>query len=276
MASATPEFAELKKALKAGWMAGDFGRIAKLNENRGQEFIDRLGLKPGLRVLDVACGTGNQSLPAARTGADVTGLDLAPNLLEQAKEAAQKEGLKIRFIEGDAEELPFEAAEFDVVLSMFGAMFAPRPERVAAEFLRVCKPAQAGRPGGLIAMANWTPGSFSGQMFKINGKYAPPPPGVPAPVLWGDESVVRQRFGPKVRVETTKRELIFDMPFGPAGVVEMFSNYFGPTKIALSKLDAAKQKAMLDELTQHWASHNEGDANHTIVRNEYLEVHARP
>jgi SAM-dependent methyltransferase len=270
MTSATPEFAELKKALKSAWMAGDFGRIAKLNENRGQEFIDRLGLKPGMRVLDVACGTGNQSLPAARTGADVTGLDLASNLLEQAKEAAQKEGLKIRFIEGDAEELPFEAGEFDVVLSMFGAMFAPRPERVAAEFLRVCK------PGGLIAMANWTPGSFSGQMFKINGKYSPPPPGMPAPVLWGDEAVVRQRFGPKARIDATKRELIFDMPFGPAEVVETFRNYFGPMKIAFSKLDAAAQKAMLAELTQHWASHNEGDANHTIVRNEYLEVHARP
>lgn len=270
MATATPNFAEIKKALKAGWMAGDFGRIASLNENRGQEFVDRLGLKHGMRVLDVACGTGNQSLPAARTGADVTGLDLAPNLLEQARAAAQKEGLKIRFLEGDAEELPFEAGEFDVVYSMFGAMFAPRPERVAAEFLRVCK------PGGLIAMANWTPGGFSGQMFKINGKYAPPPPGVPAPVLWGDEAVVRQRFGSKVRIETTKRELIFDMPFGPAEVVEMFRNYFGPTKIALSKLDAASQKAMLNELTQHWASHNEGDANHTIVRSEYLEVYVRP
>ena len=137
MASATPNIAEIKKALKAGWMAGDFGRIASLNESRGEEFVDRLGPKHGMRVLDVACGTGNQALPAARTGANVTGLDLAPNLLEQAKAAAEKEGLKIRFIEGDAEELPFEAGEFDVVYSMFGAMFAPRPERVAQEFLRV-------------------------------------------------------------------------------------------------------------------------------------------
>jgi SAM-dependent methyltransferase len=270
MAGATPNIAEIKKALKAGWMAGDFGRIASLNESRGEEFVDRLGLKHGMRVLDVACGTGNQALPAARTGADVTGLDLAPNLLEQAKAAAQKEGLKIRFIEGNAEELPFEAGKFDVAMSMFGAMFAPRPDRVAAEFLRVC------RPGGLIAMANWTPQSFPGQMLKINGKYAPPPPGVPAPVLWGDESVVRERFGPKARIETTKRELIFDMPLSPADVVEMFRTYFGPTKIALSKLDAAKQKAMLDDLTQHWASHNEGGANHTVVRGEYLEVHVRP
>jgi SAM-dependent methyltransferase len=270
MASATPDIVKIKEGMKAGWMAGDFGRIANLNENRGQEFVDRLGLKHGMRVLDVACGTGNQALPAARTGADVTGLDLAPNLLAQAREQAEKEGLQIRLMEGDAEELPFGDAEFDVVYSMFGAMFAPRPERVARELVRVCK------PGGLVAMANWTPASFSGQMFKINGKYAPPPPGVPAPVMWGDEAVVRERFGPKVRIETTKRELIFDLPFGPAEVVELFSNYFGPMKLALSKLDAATQKAMLAELTQHWASHNEGDATHTVVRNEYLEVYVRP
>jgi len=270
MASATPSIEDIKKGLKAAWMAGDFGRIANLSANRGQEFIDRLGLKHGMRVLDVACGTGNQALPAARTGADVTGLDIAPNLLAQAREQAEKEGLQIRFIEGDAEELPFVEAEFDVAYSMFGAMFAPRPERVAREFLRVCK------PGGLIAMANWTPASFSGQMFKINGKYAPPPPGVPAPVLWGEGTVVRGRFGPNVRVETTRRELIFDLPFGPSEVVELFSNYFGPMKLSLSKLDAATQKTMLSELTQHWASHNEGDAGHTIIRNEYLEVYVRP
>lgn len=270
MTAAPQDFAELKKAMKSAWMAGDFGRIANFNQSRGEEFVGRLGLKPGMRVLDVACGTGNQSLPAARLGAEVTGLDFAANLLEQARAAAQKEGLRIRFIEGDAEELPFEDGEFDVVMSMFGAMFAPRPERVAAEFLRVCK------PGGLIVMAAWTPDSFTGGMFKVNAKYAPPPPGIPAPVLWGDEKVVRERFGSKARVEATKREVVFDFPFGPAEVVEMFRSYFGPAQVALSKLDARSQKAMLDELTQHWASHNEGDANHTVVRSEFLETHVRP
>lgn len=270
MGSASPDFAAIKKAMKAAWMAGDFGQIARLNTQRGEEFVERLHLKPGMRVLDVACGTGNQSLPAARTGADVTGLDHAPNLLEQARAAAAREGLRIRFIEGDAEELPFEAGEFDVVLSMFGAMFAPRPERVTSEFLRVCK------RGGLIAMANWTPTSFAGGMFKINGKYAPPPPGVPAPVLWGDEKVARERFGSRAKVETSKREVIFDFPFGPAKVVEIFSNYFGPTQMTLARLDPAARAAMLAELTDHWAAQNQGDANHTVVRGEYLEIHARP
>ena len=200
----------------------------------------------------------------------MTGLDHAPNLLEQARAAAQRQGLKIRFIEGDAEELPFEAGEFDVVMSMFGAMFAPRPERVASEFLRVCK------RGGRIAMASWAPTSFQAETFKINAKYAPPPPGVPAPVLWGDEKVVRERFGSSAEVETWKREVVFDFPFGPAKVVELFRTYFGPTQVALAKLEPAKQAAMLAEMTDHWASANEGDANRTLVRGEYLEVHARP
>lgn len=270
MSSATPDFAAIKRAMKAAWMAGDFGKIADLNTQRGEEFVERLDLKPGMRVLDVACGTGNQSLPAARIGADVTGLDHAPNLLAQARAAAAKEGLKIRFIEGDAEELPFEPGEFDVAMSMFGAMFAPRPERVASEFLRVCK------RGGLIAMASWTPTSFQAETFKINAKYAPPPPGLPAPVLWGDEQVVRERFGNRAVVETSKREVVFDFPFGPAKVVDMFRTYFGPTQVALARLDAAQQAAMIADMTGHWASRNEGDANHTVVRGEYLEVHARP
>ncbi len=270
MATTSTDFVAFKKAMKAAWMTGDFGRIASANENRGQEFIDRLRLAPGTRVLDVACGTGNQSLPAARAGADVTGLDIATNLLAQARERAEKEGLKIRFVEGDAEELPFSVAEFDVVLSMFGAMFAPRPERVAAEFLRVCK------PSGMIAMANWSPGGFTAEMFRINSKYAPAPPDVPAPVLWGDESVARKRFASAARVETARRDVVFDFPFGPAEVVEMFRTYFGPTRTALSKLDPAAQKAMLEDLTRHWASRNEGDASHTIVRSEYLEVRAYP
>ena len=193
MSGTAPGFAELKKGMKAAWMAGDFGQIARHSERRGEEFVARLGLRPGMKVLDVACGTGNQSIPAARTGAKVTAVDIATNSLEQARKRADAEGLKIRFIEGDAEDLPAETAQFDVVCSMFGAMFAPRPELVASEMIRVCK------PGGLIAMANWTPGGFVGQMFKINGSHLPPQPGVPAPTLWGEEAVVRQRFGPKVK-----------------------------------------------------------------------------
>ena len=270
MSSTAPGFAELKKALRAAWMAGDFGQIALHNQREGEQFVARLGLRPGMYVLDVACGTGNQSIPAARAGADVTGLDIATNLLEQASKRAQSEGLEVNFIEGDAEQLPGEAAHYDVVCSMFGAMFAPRPELVASEMIRVC------RPGGLIAMGNWTPGGFIGQMFKISSRHLPPPPGVPAPTLWGEEAVVRQRFGPRVAIEAVKREMIADFPLPPEEVVEFFRQYFGPMQTAFAQLDAAGQEAMREDLVTHWTKHNEGGPERTIVRGEYLEVHARP
>lgn len=220
MSAMPPGFAEMKRKMKAAWMAGDFGQIARHNERRGEEFVARLGLRPGMKVLDVACGTGNQSIPAARAGAEVTGVDIAANSLEQARKRAEAEGLKIRFMEGDAEQLPCEAAEFDVVCSMFGAMFAPRPQLVASELVRVCK------PGGLVAMANWTPGGFVGRMFKINSKHAPPPPGVPAPTLWGDEAVVRQRFGSGMNLQMARHEFVNEFPFGPEEVVDFFRQYF--------------------------------------------------
>lgn len=266
MSGMTPGFAELKKGMKATWMAGDFGQIARNNEREGEEFVARLELHSGMRVLDVACGTGNQSIPAARTGADVTGLDIATNLLEQARNRAEAEGLKARFIEGDAEQLPVEATQFDVVYSMFGAMFAPRPEMVASELVRVC------RPGGLIAMANWTPDGFIGKMFKIGSSHVPPPPGVPAPTLWGDQEVVRRRFGPKVSIEAVKREMIAEYPLSPEQVVEFFRRYFGSLQMAFAQLDTAGQKALKDDLVRHWTEHNEGDRTRTVVRGEYLEV----
>jgi ubiquinone/menaquinone biosynthesis C-methylase UbiE len=146
-----PEMETLKTRLKSMWMAGDFGQIAKQIQASADQFISRLALKPGDQVLDVACGTGNTAIPAARAGATVTGSDIATNLLEQARARAAAEGLTIKFEEGDAENLPYSDNAFDVVVTMYGAMFAPRPELVAAELVRVC------RPGGRIAMANWTP-----------------------------------------------------------------------------------------------------------------------
>src|SRR6476620_6180949 len=142
-------------------MAGDFGEIAKSYAAGAEEFVRSLNIRPGMRVLDVACGTGNLSIPAARLGASVTGVDIAPNLLEQARENAKREGLIVQLDEGDAEDLPYQDGAFDAVITMFGAMFAPRPESTAAELKRVC------RRGGIIAMANWTPTGFIGQMFKI-------------------------------------------------------------------------------------------------------------
>src|SRR4026209_2072371 len=165
------EMDALKAKLRATWISGDFGEIAKFLATEAEGFINRLGLKPGMKVLDVACGTGNLSLPAARLGANVTGVDIAPNSLEQARAKAAAAGLDIKFDEGDADALSYEDASFDAVVTMYGAMFAPRPDIVAAELKRVCK------PGGFIAMANWTPTGFIGLMFKANGAYVPLPPG---------------------------------------------------------------------------------------------------
>jgi ubiquinone/menaquinone biosynthesis C-methylase UbiE len=264
--------AELKQRLRASWMAGDFGQIARLNAQGAEDFVARLNLKPGMKVLDIACGTGNQSIPAARAGAQVIGLDIAPNLLEQARERAQSANLKIEFVEGDAEKLPYPAGQFDVVMSMFGAMFAPRPDVVASELKRVC------RPGGLIAMGNWTPEGFVGQMFQITARYAPPPPGMLPPSLWGVEKVVAERLGSGkgkiARLQASKQELLFDYPFTPAEAVAFFRKYFGPTQTTFARLDEPAQKALADDLTQHWAKKNIGDANHTKIRAEYLEVHA--
>jgi ubiquinone/menaquinone biosynthesis C-methylase UbiE len=241
----SPEMIALKQRMKSTWMAGDFGQIARINERSAEEFVGRLGLGPGMKVLDVACGTGNQSIPAARTGADITGVDIASNLLEQARERARKENLKITFVEGDAEELPSDKGQYDVVLTMFGAMFAPRPERVASELLRVC------RPGGLIAMGNWTPKGFVGQSFIITSRYVPLPPGVVPPVLWGEESVVTERFGNRAQLQMARRIMEFDFPYGPAKVVELFKTYFGPTKMAFERLDPEKQKALYNDLLRH-------------------------
>lgn len=181
------ELETLKARSRQTWIDGDFGKIARSLEAAAEEFVGRRSVAPEMRVLDVACGSGNVAIPAARAGATVTGLDIAPNLLEQARQRAREEGLDIAFEEGDAEDLPFADGVFDLVLSMFGAMFAPRPERAAAEILRVC------RPRGKVAMANWTPTGFAGQMFRLVANHVPPPP-VPSPVLWGDEQVARERL----------------------------------------------------------------------------------
>lgn len=265
----SPEFAQLKSNLKSMWMAGDFGEIAKYAAKEGEKFVARLELKPGQRVLDVACGTGNTAIPAAGSGAEVIGTDIATNLLEQARKRAAAENLSVKFEEGDAEELPFADGEFDVVISMFGAMFAPRPERAAAELLRVCK------PGGVIAMANWTPEGFIGKTFRATAKHVPPPPGIQPPILWGDEQVVRQRFASGVSNLTVARHTVrFQYPFPPKEVVNLFRKYFGPTQTAFARLDAAGQSKLEAELLSLWNQNNQATNSDTSVDGEYLEVRA--
>ncbi len=267
MSTTKPEMESLKTRLKAMWMAGDFGQVAKIIETGADEFIARLALQPGSRVLDVACGSGNLAMPAARAGAVVTGVDIAPNLLEQARARAQAEGLQIQFDEGDAESLSYDDAAFDVVVSMFGAMFAPQPELVSAELVRVC------RPGGRIAMANWTPEGFIGQMFKVTGKHVPPPPAMPSPLKWGDEATVRERLqGGVASLELTRRMCSFKYEFSPAEVVEFFRAYYGPTQRAFGALDDDGQRALRSDLEQLWSEHNQATDNTTHVEGEYLEV----
>jgi ubiquinone/menaquinone biosynthesis C-methylase UbiE len=252
---------------RATWMAGDFGRIAVSYAPGAAEFINRLSLGHGDRVLDVACGTGNLSIPAARTGANVTGIDIAPNLLEQAEHWATQEGLSIKFEEGNAEQLPYENSSFDVVVSMFGAMFAPRATETAAELLRVT------RPGGRIALANWTPDSFIGQMFRLVGKYVPPAPGVPSPLLWGSTTTITERFGDQVaQLHTTPRMITFNFPFDPAATVECFRTYYGPTVRAFDSLSDEDQRSLRSELEQHWSQHNRATDGTTQVDSIYLEV----
>lgn len=266
------EMETLKRKLRATWMAGDFGRIAESYADGAAKFIQRLDLQSGEKVLDVACGTGNLAIPAAQAGARVTGIDLAPNLIEQAKKNAQTAGVSCQFDEGDAEALPYADGSFDTVVTMFGAMFAPRPELVARELVRVC------RAGGRIAMANWTPGGFIGKMFKLTASYVPPPKNMPSPVLWGDQTAVRERLKEGIGdLQMTPRTIHFRFPFEPAEVVEFFRLYYGPTQKAFGALesDPEKQTSLRRELEKLWSEHNQMSDGTTAVESEFLAVEAR-
>jgi len=262
---------QIKKSMRETWMAGDFGVVAKTIATGAGDFLSRVAIPTGAVVLDVACGTGNLSIPLARNGAVVTGVDIAANVIAQARERAAAEGLTIRFDEGDAEALPYPDGHFDAVVSMFGVMFAPRPEVAAAEMARVLK------PGGLLSMANWNPGSFSAKMFQVNGRHAAPPPGIAPPVLWGDNATVRERLRPYFgSVETELVPIDFDMATNPAGAVAFFRQYFGPTKMAFSRLDEAGQAAFAAELEALWSGANAAsEPDRTLVHNQYLMVRAK-
>jgi SAM-dependent methyltransferase len=268
----SPEMEALKTKLKATWVSGDFERIAQAYLPGAAEFVERLGLRSGERVLDVACGAGSTAIPAARAGAIVTGVDIAPNLLEQARRNAESEGLNCQFEEGDAEALAFEGGSFDTIITMFGAMFAPRPEKVAAELIRVC------HSGGRIVMANWTPQGFIGQMFKRTGAHVPPPPAMPSPILWGDEEKVRERLKDGIADFQINRQLmIFNFSFSPAEVVEHFRKFYGPTQKAFDALesDQDKQTALRRDLENLWTENNLKSDGTTRIEGEYLEVVAR-
>ena len=263
----TTDIDALKAKLKATWMDGNYDYFSRFMEASAAEFLDRLRLPAGAALLDVACGSGQLALIAAARGATVTGVDIATNLIQAARGRAGAAGLDVRFDEGDAEALPYPAASFDVVASLYGAMFAPRPDRVAAELLRVC------RPGGTIAMGNWTKEGFVGSMFKTFARFLMAA-SMPSPVLWGDEATVRERLGSGVAdLRLTRVKYRFDYPFGPAAVVEFFRENYGPTTRAFASLGASEQAALRADLVQLWSSHNiAGTKDRTLVDAEYLEV----
>jgi SAM-dependent methyltransferase len=261
------DFAAIKARIRATWTAGDFGVIGRTVETANEEIVSNAGIAPGVKVLDIACGTGNSAIPAARRGADVVGIDIAPNLLEQARARAHAAGVKARFQEGDAEALDFPDASFDVVISVFGAMFAPRPELVVSELRRVA------RPGGRIVMGNWTPDGFAGESFALARRFLPPPPGIAPPSRWGEEAIVRERFRDGISdLRMTRRMALLTFPFDEARTVEHYRRYFGPTIRTFEALDPARQDEYARDLEALWKEHNRMDDGTVAVESEYLEV----
>jgi SAM-dependent methyltransferase len=249
------------------WESGDFGLIARHNEPSAAEFMERLSLREGERLLDLACGTGNLAVLAARAGCVTTGLDIAANLIAQARVRAQAAGLAIEFLEGDAESMPFPTASFDCVVSMFGMMFAPRPERAARECCRIC------RPGGTVALANWTPESVIGESLRLVAQFVPPAPGTLSPLLWGDETMARgrlEKYASQLRL--TRRVARLRYPFPPAQTVDFFRQFYGPILRAFAALSPDGQARLHQEFESLFCRHNCSRDGTTEVEAEYLEV----
>jgi SAM-dependent methyltransferase len=262
----TPDFAAIKLRQQAAWSAGDFAVIGTTLAITGERLVEAVDLQAGEAVLDVACGNGNASLAAARRWAEVTGIDYVPALIERARERAAAEQLPITLQVGDAEELPFPDASFDVVLSTYGVMFAPRQEQAAAELLRVC------RPGGRIGLANWTPDGFVGQIFRVIGRYIPPPAGLASPMLWGDEQRLQELLGPGVsELHIRRRDFIFRY-HSAEHWLHVFRTYYGPMERAFATLPADGQAALAADLIDLAQRFNRAGQAAFAAPGEYLEV----
>jgi ubiquinone/menaquinone biosynthesis C-methylase UbiE len=260
------DFEAIKARQQNTWASGDYAMVGGTLVIMAENLCEAVDLRPGQRVLDVATGSGNTALAAARRFCNVTGVDYVPALLERARERAAAERLPVEFRVGDAEALPFEDASFDAVLSTVGAMFAPDQERTAAELARVCK------PGGTIGLANWTPEGFIGQLFKLTGSYVPPPAGLKGPVLWGSEARVSELLGGRVRSLRTARRTFTFRYLSAEHWVEFFRTYYGPTMKAFEALDAAGREAFADDIRELLGRFNRsGDAT-VVVPSEYMEV----
>jgi SAM-dependent methyltransferase len=261
-----PDLRAIKGRQQLTWSAGDYARVGSVILITAELLCEAVELHGGQRVLDVAAGSGNAALAAARRFADATATDYVPALLEEARKRAAIEGLPLTIQEADAEYLPFPDASFDVVLSTFGAMFAPDQEQVARELVRVC------RPGGKIGMTNWTPEGFLGGFFRTMGQHVPPPAGVRSPMLWGSEDHLRRLFGDGVSdLNVTRRMFAFRFP-SPGYWIDYFRTYYGPTLKAFESLDAAGQERLIADLEALIGRHNVADDGTMVIPAEYLEV----
>lgn len=266
--SASPpvDLAAVKTRQQAAWSTGNYAVVGSTIQIVGENLCEALDLRSGSRVLDVAAGNGNATLAAARRWCDVTSTDYVASLLESGRARAQAEGQTIEFQEADAENLPFPDASFDVVLSTFGVMFTPDQAKAASELSRVCK------PGGKIGMANWTPGSFIGQVFKTIGKYIPPAPGVKSPSLWGTRERLDELFADAAQeIHVNERAFVFRYR-SPAHFLEVFRTYYGPMNKTFGALDAEKQAAFSQELLGLMESRNRSGDGTLVLPSEYLEV----
>jgi len=248
------------------WASGDYTAIASRIVLVSELLAETADLHAGWRVLDVACGNGNATLAAARSGARAVGVDYVPSLLESARDRAVAEGLDAEFHAGDAEALPFADGEFDAVLSVFGAMFAPDHRQTATEIARVA------RPGGRIALAAWTPDGFIGQMFAVVSRYVAPPVGVASPLLWGTEEHLANLFGDQV-IDAKSTQRVYTFRFGsPEEYVAYFRRWYGPTLKAFEALDATGQRKLAADLAALAREHDAHRSGDVAIRSTYLET----
>ena len=262
-----PDFQAVTQIQQGIWSKGDFAMVASLVNNVSDELAEALEIVPDERVLDVACGSGNGAIAAARRSwGGTVGADYVPALLERGRERAAAERLEVEFVEADAQDLPFEDASFDVTMSIFGAMFAPDQPKTAAELLRVTK------PGGRIGMANWTADGKVGEMFQTMAKHAPPPPGIESPLRWGNEDAVRELLGDGVGEVRFERR-ISRQPFRSADhYIEFFRKYFGPTQMAYERVGPEGEGALTDDLRSFLESANTAGDRAMVLEAEYLQV----
>lgn len=262
---------------KALWEKGDFTQIADTMRRSAEEVIDRVGVNEGMKVLDLGCGDGNTAIPSAKRGADVLGVDIASNLVEAAKKRAGESGLSnVRFQEGDATDLnDLNDDTFDLSISIFGAMFAPKPFDVAKEMVRVTK------PGGRVVMGNWIPNdpTFVAQILKISSAYSPPPPdGFVSPMTWGVEEDVVERFGaagvPKENISFSRDTFTFEFPGTAGEYVDLFRTYYGPTMNAFDAAGSNGRSGELQkELEEMFASQNQsGSEDNLSIPATFLRV----